>query len=213
MICKSVCKSLWLAVLSAGLVACAAAPQVTRMDAPSPSDAGPYEKVLVVSLFESFDMRRYLERELVAQLSALGTEAVASTSMMNSQTPVVPQTFIDMVKEIGADSVLVTQLTDLESKAKEVNTRPEATYKVEATYYYNVFSVEHTEYTEPPEIRMEHDVTLLAELISVQTREPVWAIQTHSKIVLKSEMERDYSAYVDEAKTITRQLVKDDLIE
>ena len=89
---------------------------------------------------------------------------------------------------------------------------PQATYNVRPTYYYNVFSVEHTEYVEPPEISLEHDVTLLVELIGVESRKPVWAIQTRSRIVWKSEMERDYSAYVDEAKAITRQMAKDGVI-
>ncbi len=75
-----------------------------------------------------------------------------------------------------------------------------------------MFSVELTEYAEPPGIRLEHDVTLLVELIGVDTREPVWAIQTRSRVVWKADMERDYSAYIDEAKTITREMAKDGVI-
>ncbi|HEX7720411.1 MAG TPA: hypothetical protein VF389_11445, partial [Woeseiaceae bacterium] len=153
-----------------------------------------------------------LETELVSELRARGSEAIASTSMMNSLTPVVPETFIEMVKEVGADSVLVTQLVHLDSKASETTMRPQASYNVRPTYWYNVFSVELTEYAEPPDIRTEHDLTLLVELISAQTRERVWKIETRSKIVLKTEMERDYSAYVDEAKAISRQMARDGLL-
>ncbi len=157
-------------------------------------------------------MRRYLETELVSQLAARGTEAIASTSMMNTMTPVVPETFIEMVKEVGADAVLVTQLVHLDSKGTETTMRPQASVNVRPTYYYNVFSVEVTEYVEPPDIRLEHDLTLLVELISARTRDRVWKIETRSKVVLESELDRDYSAYVDEAKAISRQMARDGLL-
>ena len=210
---RNVCFGSWvLSSLSATLIGCAAGPQVTRVDAVKSSDAGPYTKVLVVSLFESFDMRRYLETELVSQLSTQGVDAVASTSMMNTTTPVVRSTFVDMVEKIGADSVLLTQPVHLETRGKETTVSPQATYNVRPTYYYNVFSVELTEYVEPPELRLEYDLTLLVELISVESREPVWMIQTRSKIEWKSAMERDYSAYVEEAEVITRRMSRDRVI-
>lgn len=201
-----------LSTVSVLLLGCAAGPQVTRVNEVEASGDGPYRNVLVVSLFESFDMRRYLETELVSELSAQGIEAVASTSMMDTRTPVDRNTFVEMVEKVGADSVLLTQPVHFESSAKKTGTSPQATYNFRPTYYYNVFSVELTEYVEPPDIRLEHDVTLLVELISVKEREPVWAIQTRSKVVWKSELERDYSAYVDEAQAITRQMARDGII-
>lgn len=201
-----------LSALSVVLAGCATGPEVIRFSDVPPDD-GPYRKVLVVSLFESFDMRRYLETELVSQLSEQGVEAVASTSMMDSRTSVHRRTFVDMVNEIGADSVLLTQPVDLEITAKKTTAAsPHATYNIRPTYYYNVFNVELTEYVEPPGIRLEHDVILLVELIGVDTREPVWAIQTRSKVVWKAEMERDYSAYIEEAKAITREMARDGVI-
>jgi hypothetical protein len=201
----------WL-VSALVLAGCVAGPEVTRMGTVGNADEGPYGDILVVSLFDSFDMRRYLETELVSQLREAGFEAVASTSMMDSRTPVVAATFVDMVERTGADSVLLTQLIHLQSTGSEATMNPRATLNVRPTYYYNVFTVELTEYVEPPEIRFEHDLTLLGELISVRTREPVWAIQTRSKVVWKAEMERDYSAYVEEAEAVTRELLRDGVI-
>jgi hypothetical protein len=210
---RGICFGSWLlSTVPVILMGCAAGPQVTRVSEVSTSDDGPYKDVLVVSLFESFDMRRYLETELVSQLAEKGVEAVASTSMMDTRTPVDRQTFVEMVEKIGADAVLLTQPVALESSAKKTTRNPQSTYNIRPTYYYNVFSVELTEYVEPPGIRLEHDVTLLVELISVESREPVWAIQTRSNVVWKSELERDYSAYVDEAKTITREMARDEVI-
>jgi hypothetical protein len=130
-----------LAALAAVLAGCATGPEVTRLS-DAPPDGGPYGKILVVSLFESFDMRRYLETELVTQLSEQGIEAVASTSMMDSKTPVDRGTFVDMVEKTGADAVLLTQPVDLGITPKKTDrASPEATCNFRPTYYYNVFAV------------------------------------------------------------------------
>lgn len=197
---------------SIALTACTTATLVTRtQEIPENVDA-PYHKILVVALFEAFDPRAYLEKEVVLKLAELGTDAVASTTMMNSRTPVTRATFLAMVDEIGADAVLVTQLSSLQTKATVKDMRPESTWNIRPTYYYNVFSVELTEYTEPQGIELEHDLVLTTELFSVNQREGVWAIQARSKIVFDTEQTSDYTIYVKEAKAIGTSLLHDKMI-
>ena len=86
------------------LNACASGPSITTVQELSDSADAPYENVLVVSLFESFDIRRYLETEIVRELRELGVQAIASTSKMDSRTPVTRQTFAAMVDELGSDA-------------------------------------------------------------------------------------------------------------
>jgi hypothetical protein len=146
--------------IAAILGACASGPQVTKtLDVVESADA-PYQKFLVITLLSLFDSRRYLEDEVVKQLSELGSDAVASTSMMNSRTPVTRQTFLAMVDKIGADAVLVTQLASLKSKGTVKDMNPEATINIRPTYYYNVWSVEQTEYVEPQAVDFEHSLVL-----------------------------------------------------
>lgn len=102
--------------LAVALMACSAGPQITRTQDVSESADKPYKKILVITLLSSFDSRRNLEKEVVQQLSELGTVAVASTSMMNSKTPVTRQTFVAMADKVDADAVLVTRVVSLESK-------------------------------------------------------------------------------------------------
>ena len=200
---------LWAAI---AVTACTSAPQVTRtQEIPDNVDA-PYHKILVITLFEAFDPRAYLEKEVVLKLAELGTDAVASTTMMNSRTPVTRATFLAMVDEIGADAVLVTQLSSLHTKATVKDMRPESTWNIRPTYYYNVFSVELTEYVEPQGVELEHDLVLTTELFSVNQREGVWAIQSRSKVVFDHEQTSDYSIYVNEAKAIGTSLLSDKMI-
>lgn len=203
---------LFAATIAAFLVACASAPSVTTIqEVPESADA-PYDNVLVISLFKSFDLRRYLEREIVKKLQAEGIQAVASTSMMDTRTPVTRQTFRTMVDSLGSDAVLITQLVSLDAEAKLKDRRPESTYNVRPTYYFNVWSVELTEYVEPQALSIKHSLVLATQLFSVLNREPVWAIEVESRIAREFERGPDYSVIVDEATAITRQLKRDGLI-
>jgi hypothetical protein len=171
-----------------------------------------YENVLVIFLAESFDSRRYLETEIVKQLTTRGTNAVRSTSMMDSRTPVNRETFLAMVEKVQADAVLVTQIADLESSGKAVTMNPQATYNITPTYYYNVWGVDLTEYKEPQAMNFEHQLSLATQLFSAESRSVVWAIESHSKIRQDFDEGRQYSIYVDEATAIVKQLVRDGLI-
>lgn len=205
------------AVLATALVtllgACASAPQVKVVQNLAPTAGAPYQKVLVVALFEKFDFRRYLEEEIVSSLAAQGVTAVRSTSRMDTRTPVVAQTFIDMVQEIGADALLLTQMTGHAGEVSAKDARPEATLNYWPTYYYNVFEVQQTEYIAPPIMQVSHDLVLGTQMFSVRDRKPVWAMESHSQFVVKIEDGLDYGIFVQEAEAIVRQLVRDGVVQ
>jgi len=186
--------------------ACASGPNVTTVQELSGSADAPYDNILVVSLFESYDARRYLEKEIVEQLSAQGVKAVASTSLMDSRTPATRATFLAMVEKLDSDAVLVTQLVSLDTGAKMQDMNPQSTYNIRPTYYYNVWGVELTEYVEPQSMVLSHTLALATQLYSVLNKEPVWAIESKSKIVQDYDHRQDYSVFVNEAKAISSQL-------
>ena len=205
-------RNLLAAVIAVSLAACASAPSVTTTQEVSEAADAPYDNVLVISLFKSFDLRRYLEEEIVKKLQAEGVQAVASTSMMDTRTSVTPQTFQSMVDSLGSDAVLLTQLASLDSEAKLKDRSPESTYNIRPTYYFNVWSVELTEYVEPQALSVKSSLVMATQLFSVRSREPVWAIEVESKIAREFERGPDYSVIVDEATAITRQLKRAGLI-
>ena len=47
-----------------------------------------------------------------------------------------------MVDDVNADAVLVTRLVNLRSEGTKVDMRPEATYNIRPTWYYNVWAIE-----------------------------------------------------------------------
>ena len=194
------------------LGACSTGPQITRTQDLSESADAPYRKFLVVTLLSSFDSRRYMEDEVVKQLSGLGIESVASTSMMNTKTPVTRKTFLAMVEKIGADAVLVSQLVSLASKGTMQDMNPQATYTFRPTYYYNVWSVELDEYVEPQAASFEHSLVLATQLYSVRNQEAVWAIESRSEISQGFDEIKAFSVIQNEAKAIATHLARDGLL-
>ena len=198
--------------VAAALVACSTAPQITRTQDLDESAKVPYQKMLVIVLHSSFETRWYLEEEIVKQLTERGTDAVASTTMMNTKTPVNRQTFLKMVEDIGADAVIITQLVSLRSEATVTDMRPEVTTIFRPTYYYNVWSVEQTEYVDPQAVNFEHSLVLSTQAYSVLKQESVWAIEAKSKISVAFDEYKGLEVIQDEAKAIADHLSSDGLI-
>ena len=199
--------------MAALLCGCGGHPTIELTQKLTATADAPYKKILVVALFDSFDARRYLEDEIVRHLAEQGAAGVASTSMMNTKTPVTAETFIQMVDDIDADAVLLTQLTSHAAKHKERDARPQATYNYWPTHYYNVFEVQLTEYVEPPRLETEHSLVLATQAFSVASREPVWGIESSSVFVEVQEDGLDYQVFVSEASAIVQHLSRDKLID
>ena len=204
-------KTILLAGAAMILAACAG-PQVTRTQPLEESADAPYDNVLVVSLFQSFDARRILEREIVRQLKAQGVDAVPSTSLISVRTPLNRDTIIEAVGQANSDAVLVTQLLDAQTTSRFRDRRPESTWNVRPTYYYNVWNVELTEYSEPPGLEAQHEFTMATQVFSVSTKEPVWTIETRSR--LKRSVDRQFSgtSIADEASAIANAMARDGLL-
>ena len=195
------------------LAACSIGSRITTTQDVSESADTPYRNILVIALFSKFDSRRRLEKAVVNELSERGTHAVASTSLMDTKTPVTRQTFVAMLDELDSDAVLVTQLVDIKSKATMTESAsPEATLKVRPTYYFNVWEVELTEYMEPQSLEVKSSFVLATQLYSVLNQEAVWAIESKSKIVQTGGPEANYLVYLDEGKAMVKQLWRDRLI-
>ncbi len=201
-----------LAVFASLLLGACAGPSVTRVQTLAESADAPYDNVLVVTMFESFDLRRFMEREIVAQLKERDIDAVASTSMMTTKTPVNRETLSAIVKELNSDSVLVTQLVNLDTSSKIKNRRPQATYNIRPTYYYNVWGVDLTEYSEPPGLELKHQITMATQMFSTSDQQPVWTIESNSELSRNMDQQTRGTTVAAEAKAIINAMARDGLL-
>ena len=191
---------------------CASGPRISQTQALVDGADAPYGNILVVTLYSRFDSRRYFEDELVRRLRELGVAATASTSMMDTRTPVTRETFVAMVEELDADALLLTQLASLETTGKVVDMSPEATVNLRPTGWYNVFSVDTTEYVEPQAVNFEHSLVLLTDLYSAASRDTVWGIQSAADVSVGFDRLHDFKIVRDEVDAIVRRLRQDGLL-
>jgi hypothetical protein len=96
----------------------------------------------------------------------------------------------------------VTQLVSYEAEGEIKGARPEATYNFRPTYWYNVFEVELTEYTEPDYTQFTNQIALATDVFSAQTQQKVWSMSSDWEIKEGLQPGRDYTAFVGEAKSI-----------
>ncbi len=132
--------------------------------------------------------------------------------MMTTKTPVNRETVLAIVDKTGSDSVLVTQLVNLETASKVREANPEATYNVRPTYYHNVWNVELTEYEAPPGLELKHTITMATEMFSVSSISSVWAIETSSKLNRDINQQTSGTSSEAEAKGIVDALWRDGLL-
>ena len=77
-----------------------------------PSYQGPPRKVMVIGVAKKPVNRRIFEDEFVRRLKALGTEAVASYTVLPDRQQDDSAAVEAKMNELGADAVLITRLTD-----------------------------------------------------------------------------------------------------
>ena len=198
-----------LVILASG---CAVPPKATITQEVTESAEVPFQNTLVLVLFSKFDTRRYLEDEIVNHLAAQGIKAVASTSMMTTKTPLTKDFILETMTELGSDSLLLTQLANLETTGEVKSMNPEVTYNVRPTYYVNVFSVDQQEFIEPQTVRFTHYLSTSSDLYSFKTKEKIWGMITYSKIKQNVDNMREYSIIVDEANAIVNSMLDDAVV-
>lgn len=198
-----------LVILASG---CAVPPKATITLEVTESAEVPFQNTLVLVLFSKFDTRRYLEDEIVNHLAAQGIKAVASTSMMTTKTPLTKDFILETMTELGSDSLLLTQLANLETTGEVKSMNPEVTYNVRPTYYVNVFSVDQQEFIEPQTVRFTHYLSTSSDLYSFKTKEKIWGMITYSKIKQNVDNMREYSIIVDEANAIVNSMLDDAVV-
>ena len=74
-------------------------------------------KIMVIGLAKKPEIRRLFEDEFVRQLKARGTEAIASYTVLAEQQQNDQAAIAAKVKEMGADSVLLTRLVEQKDRA------------------------------------------------------------------------------------------------
>lgn len=102
----------WLA--GVGLLVAACAPELAMQSAwqPEGREAAPFRNVLVVGVSQSFDRRRFFEQATAEALAGPGVQATTSVSRMKTTDVLDRDAVARLVRDLGADAVVVTRIVD-----------------------------------------------------------------------------------------------------
>lgn len=97
--------------------ACAATQIIDQWSNPSYTSAS-FKRIMVIGVSKQNSIRRTFEDEFVAQLKALGIDAVPSYQIIPEVGQVEESRLRQAVREAGADAVITTRLVRVEKKAE-----------------------------------------------------------------------------------------------
>jgi len=134
----------------------------------------PERKIIVIGAFNAPGVRRLFEEEIVRQLKLRGTDAVASHNLISSDALPKYEKVESLVKEQGADAVLITHFigkkkTETVTRRKEIRT-PRALAETWQEYYMQGYPEMPGHTGEREYYRLETD------MYEVGTDRPIWQV-------------------------------------
>ncbi len=128
----------------------------------------PFVKVLVVGSTDEAEHRRIFEDIVVGELKNRGVDAVASHTLIRSESEVKRDTVVEAVKASGADSVLSTRLVGIETRTMRIPVEQRRAADIDLYSYYLPLESQ-------PTIRQDYQVaTLESNLFDAATGKMVW---------------------------------------
>ncbi|HHO58815.1 MAG TPA: hypothetical protein ENJ64_01135 [Thiotrichales bacterium] len=168
-----------------------------------------YRDLLIIGIAESEQNRRAYESYFVAELQAIGIEAVASYKLIKSDTKIDRNSVAKAIEGLGIDGVLVTHLVAVE---EETIYRPSMDYMpmYGGGYYGGLYSYyPHVNtYVHRPGYYTTHETVMLeTNLYDVESEELVWS--AHSRTFSPESVDE---IIVDLTKLIIKDLESKQLI-
>lgn len=204
------------------LTACSAPTKMASGWLPGAEPDRPYDKVLVVAVSEDFDRRRTFENSLANELAAGNTVGIPSTRTMLTTDVLDRESVAALVKQVGAQAVLVTRLVNeavdvTQKRGREVLKTDQpapatsAAANIEDSYYYNVYTYDYSVSAEPPSLEIERDLTVTTDLFEAGEGKRIYTIQSDVRITNSASLDQNTDvAVIDKVATdLARQLRRD----
>lgn len=168
--------------LFAALSACSSTKLTESWDS-SEFSGPPAQKLLVVGMIKDAVTRRFFEQHFVEEAKNKGVDAIASYEFIpNPNDHDQREELIKLIKQTGANAVLVAQMKGIEKDEKYVPGRldwyPDAYYSYGFyNYYYRSYRAIHR----PGYIGSDKYLKMQMRFFDVDTEKLVWAGNTRTK--------------------------------
>ena len=136
----------------------------------------PFSDLFVIGVAKEENTRRSFENKFVEKLQAAGVQAVASSSVMESDQKIEKAAVLAAIEKRDIDAVLVTRLVSL--KEEEVRSPSASDYGSPDDYhgrYYTDYNAAYDYAHQPAQYTTSVRVGLETKLYDVKTEKLVWA--------------------------------------
>jgi hypothetical protein len=153
------------------LSGCAATQIINQWSNPSYSAAS-FNRIMVIGVSKQASIRRIFEDEFVAQLRAIGIDAVPSYEFIPEDGQVLESRLKEAVKRAGADGVIITRLVRVERKA---DVEPGRYGPFPGFGFYRWYSSAWVGFYEPPRLNFYDIYISETSLYDVAKDQVVWS--------------------------------------
>ena len=136
----------------------------------------PFSDLFVIGVAKKETTRRSFENMFVEKLKAAGVQAVASSSVMESNQKIEKEAILAAIEKLDIDAVLITRLVSL--KEKEIRSPSTSEQGRPDDYqgrYYTDYSTAYGAPHQPAEYTTSIRVGLETKLYDVETEKLIWA--------------------------------------
>jgi len=136
----------------------------------------PFSDFFVIGVAKEKNTRRSFENKFVEKLQAAGVQAVASSSVMESDQKIEKEAILAAIEKLDIDAVLVTRLVSL--KEEEIRSPSTSEYGRPDDYqgrYYSDYNTAYGYTHQPAQYTTSVRVGLETKLYDVKTEQLIWA--------------------------------------
>ena len=136
----------------------------------------PFSDLFVIGVAKEENTRRSFENKFVEKLQAAGVQAVASSSVMESDQKIEKATILAAIEKLDIDAVLVTRLISLkEREIRSPSTSEQGRPDDYQGSYYTDYSTAYGYAPQPAQYTTSVRVGLETKLYDVKTEKLIWA--------------------------------------
>jgi len=185
------------------LSGCAATQIINQWSNPS-YKAASFNRIMVIGVSKQASIRRTFEDEFVAQLRAIGIDAVPSYDFIPEDGQVLESRLKEAVKRAGADGVIITRLVRVERKT-DIDPGPYGPFP--GFGFYRWYSSAWVGFYEPPRLNFYDIYISETSLYDVTRDELVWS--AIAKTTELGDIKKEIKEYVE---TVINVLNKKNLL-
>lgn len=139
-----------------------------------------FSNILIIAVADDYDARAQFERTVASGIRASGAQATPYYTVIGHNPPVTVHDVTNAVRARNFDAVLFTRVKGSTEAIKVQDGSSSGKSTVRGGNAFDLFRYDYEEYSEPENVTVSTEVTLVTELYAAQDQKKIWAIESTS---------------------------------